>query len=86
MILKFSDNAVKDLKKIEKQEAERIRKKINDYIKSPLSVEIIKLKGYEDLYRIRRGDYRIVFKITDNQIKVMYIMRIQHRREVYNDL
>lgn len=86
MILKFSNKAEKDLKKIEKSEVQKIRKKIDDYIKNPLSIEITKIKGYEDLYRIRQGDYRILFKVIDGSIKIMHIMRIQHRKEVYKDL
>lgn len=86
MILKFSNKAEKDLKKIEKLEVEKIREKINYYMKSPLSVEVTKLKGYEDLYRIRQGNYRIIFKVINDIIQVMYIVRVQHRKEVYKDL
>lgn len=86
MILKFSEKANKDLKKIDKAEIDKIRKKINSYIRNPLSIEVTKLKGYEDLYRIRQGNYRIVFKVIDKKIKVMYVMRIQHRKNIYNDL
>lgn len=86
MILNFSDKAEKDLNKVEKSEAKKIKEKIDQYIKSPLSVKVKKLKGYQELYRIRQGNYRILFKIIANEIKIMYIMRIQHRKEVYKDL
>ncbi|MFN5513209.1 MAG: type II toxin-antitoxin system RelE family toxin [Cyanobacteriota bacterium] len=44
----------------------------------------IKLKGSDDLYRLRVGDYRIIYQI-DDEIKTVVITRVRHRRDVYND-
>jgi mRNA interferase RelE/StbE len=45
-----------------------------------------KLKGQpEPLYRIRSGDYRIVYAIHD-QVLLILVVRVQHRREVYRGL
>ena len=41
-----------------------------------------KLFGPEDLYRIRVGDYRIVYQIRDEELLVS-VLKIGHRREVY---
>jgi mRNA interferase RelE/StbE len=41
-----------------------------------------KLKGYEDQWRIRVGDWRVVY-IIDDAAKLMSVTRIAHRREVY---
>lgn len=41
-----------------------------------------KLKGYKDYWRIRVGDWRIVY-IIDDTAKVVSVTRIAHRREVY---
>ncbi len=48
----------------------------------PKGVEKIKSAG---LWRIRRGDYRIVYSIDDGQ-KIVTILRIGHRREIYRSL
>jgi mRNA interferase RelE/StbE len=48
----------------------------------PKGVEKIKSTG---LWRIRRGDYRIVYSIHDNE-KLITILRIGHRREIYREL
>ena len=48
----------------------------------PKGVEKIKSAG---LWRIRRGDYRIVYSIDDSQ-KTVAILRIGHRREIYRSL
>ena len=41
-----------------------------------------KLVGLEDLYRIRVGDYRIVYQVRDEVLLVL-VVKIGHRREVY---
>ena len=41
-----------------------------------------KLAGYEDRYRVRQGDYRIVFEIDDGE-RAVIVFKIGHRREVY---
>ena len=41
-----------------------------------------KLKGRDDLWRIRVGDYRIIYEIRD-RILVVLVVRVGHRREVY---
>ena len=51
-------------------------------IPRPKGVEKIKSAG---LWRIRQGDYRIVYSIDDGQ-KTVTILRIGHRREIYRSL
>jgi mRNA interferase RelE/StbE len=41
-----------------------------------------KLKGTGDLWRVRVGDYRIVYQIEDDRLLIV-VIRIGHRREVY---
>jgi mRNA interferase RelE/StbE len=41
-----------------------------------------KLSGEDDLYRVRVGDYRVVYQIRDNELIVL-IVRVAHCREVY---
>ena len=48
----------------------------------PKGVEKIKSAG---LWRVRQGDYRIVYSIEDDQ-KIVTILRIGHRREIYRSL
>ncbi len=42
-----------------------------------------KLKGYRDQWRIRIGDWRVVY-IIDDQTRLVSVTRIAHRREVYD--
>lgn len=44
-----------------------------------------KLKGSRDLYRIRHGDYRVIYQ-TKKAVLIIVIIRIGHRREIYKNL
>lgn len=48
----------------------------------PRGIEKVKVTG---LWRIRQGDYRIIYAIDDNQ-QLVTIVRIGHRREIYRSL
>ncbi|MBW1820998.1 MAG: type II toxin-antitoxin system RelE/ParE family toxin [Deltaproteobacteria bacterium] len=41
-----------------------------------------KLAGMDDLYRVRAGDYRIVYTIEDKKLLVL-VVRVAHRKEIY---
>jgi mRNA interferase RelE/StbE len=43
---------------------------------------VTKLAGGENLYRVRVGDYRIIYQIQD-KVLVVLVVKIGHRREVY---
>lgn len=43
---------------------------------------VVKLAGDENLWRVRVGEYRIVYEIHDGQLIVL-VLRVAHRREVY---
>ena len=42
-----------------------------------------KLRGYPDTYRIRKGEYRVVYEITDRKLLVM-VVKVGHRQRVYD--
>jgi len=41
-----------------------------------------KLTGYEDRYRLRVGDYRVIYDVTDKEL-VILVVGVGHRREIY---
>lgn len=43
-----------------------------------------KLKGAEDLWKIRKGTYRVIYQIQDKQLTIL-VVNIAHRRDVYKD-
>ena len=41
-----------------------------------------KLSGYDDRYRLRVGDYRVIYEVMDGQL-VILVVGVGHRREIY---
>ncbi len=68
-----------------KSVVERVMKRIEKLRDESLPHGVEKLEGAERLYRIRVGDYRIVYE-ADTQAKEIMILYVRHRREVYRAL
>jgi mRNA interferase RelE/StbE len=60
----------------------RLRETIDALETNPRPANSIKLQAEEELYRVRVGDYRIVYQIQDRQLFVL-VVQIGHRREIY---
>ena len=73
--------ARKDLDCLEKKIFLQIKEKMLSLVGNPRAHGSVKLTG-EEGYRLRSGDYRILYRIDDKS-KVVYIYRVKHRREVY---
>jgi mRNA interferase RelE/StbE len=52
---------------------------------NPRPPQAKKLEGMDGLYRIRTGDYRIVYLIEDDKLIVL-VVRIGHRKEIYREI
>ena len=70
------------IKKLSAEVKKRIIKALLKLGVEPRPPGVKKLSGEEDLYRIRAGDYRIVYQIRDNELVVL-VVRVAHRKEVY---
>lgn len=78
--IEFKKIAVKDLKKINKKDSSRIMTKIKE-MGEGLKSDIKKLTNYSPEYRLRVGDYRVLFELAGNKI---IIYRIKHRQNIYS--
>ena len=70
------------LKKLTADVAQEIADAINDLQTVPRPAGVKKLTAESDLYRIRTGDYRIIYQIEDKRL-VLLVVAIGHRRDVY---
>ncbi len=87
MEIKYSENSVKELKKIlvaNPRDAQRIILGIEKYTGSPLERHDVKpLKGkYGEFKRLRISSYRVIF---DNENNILFVYNIKHRKDAYND-
>lgn len=74
-------SAEKELRELPKADLRRIMKRIGQLASDPCPKGCEKLFG-ADSYRVRQGDYRILYRIDDGQ-RVIEIYKVGDRREVY---
>lgn len=74
--------AEKELLGLQRDDVIKIREVINRLAESPRPHGCKKLSGSLNEYRLRVGDYRILYTINDTIITI-YIFKIAHRKEVY---
>lgn len=82
--VEISKSASKQLKKLPVDIQERLESKIQQLALDPRPDGLGKLQNGENRYRIRVGDYRILYHIYDD-VLVVTVVRVGHRREVYKD-
>jgi mRNA interferase RelE/StbE len=80
--IEISLTAERQLKRIHRENAIRILKAISLLANEPRPHGVKKLSGYEHVYRIRVGDFRVLYEIDEHRILII-ILKIGHRREIY---
>ena len=78
----FASSAEKELKKLPAQLIARLVPRLENLASNPRPSSCKKLAGGDGEWRIRVGDYRVVYTIDDSELLVE-VTRIRHRREVY---
>ena len=76
----FKESVWKELKKVPKNVLKKIISRIAQLGDDPRLMGCEKLTGHE-LYRIRQGNYRIVYSIQDNELTV-WVIKVGHRKAV----
>lgn len=77
----FTKSSAKELDGIPRKDAQRILRRASELAEKPRPRSCEKLSG-RPLYRLRQGDYRIVYSIDDKKL-IIDIVKIGHRREIY---
>ncbi len=80
--IQFAPAAVRDLKRIQGNPLRRITDAIETLADDPRPAGCAKLAGDDDFWRIRVGQYRVVYQIEDDRLIVL-VVRVAHRRDVY---
>ncbi len=80
-LLDFSKQALKELEKINEPFYSNIKEAISKLTENPRPNGYIKLNG-RDGYRIRIGDYRVIYDIFDTQL-IIEIVTLGHRKDIY---
>jgi len=78
----FTRSARKEIESLDNKTIQKILPKIESLAKKPQPVNCLKLQGEKNLWRIRIGDYRVIYSIYDNK-RIVDIIAIRHRNEAY---
>ncbi len=80
--IEFTRSAERDLRKIDRSRIAQILGKIEQLQVCPRPEGSKKLAGADRTYRIRVGDYRVVYEVEDEVLLVL-VIRVGHRKDVY---
>ncbi|MCF6206094.1 MAG: type II toxin-antitoxin system RelE/ParE family toxin [Sulfurovum sp.] len=81
--IEIKKSAAKEIEKLPKPVLKRVIEKIERLSYNPRLSGCKKLSG-DEKYRVRVGDYRILYSIDDAVVTV-YVVRVRHRKEVYSE-
>lgn len=82
MNLVVVSRAKKDLAKIDKKTLKRLELALNKLLMDPKTVDLKKLQGEVDSWRLRVGNYRVIMRISPKE-ETIYVLRVRHRRDAY---
>lgn len=80
--VELSRSAARALKALERRAQVRMVARLQELAENPRPHGAKKLQGEVGVYRVREGDYRILYEIIDKRL-LIYVLKIGHRREVY---
>jgi mRNA interferase RelE/StbE len=78
----FARSARKELENLDPQVARRILKQVEALVAEPRPSGVVKLEGATDLWRIRVGQWRVVYRISDRD-RLVDVIAVRHRSDVY---
>jgi len=83
--IEVSATAEKQIRKLPREDQVRVLRAIRPLATEPLPPGSRKVRGYDDVFRIRVGTYRILYRVEGRRLLII-ILKIGHRREIYRSL
>jgi mRNA interferase RelE/StbE len=80
--IEWKKSTRKDLRKLPSNTVDRVVEAVEDLAENPFPHGVDKLSGSQHAYRIRLGDYRVVYEVV-TELNLIEIQRVRHRKDVY---
>lgn len=80
--IEITPAAKRQIKKLIKPTQELIIHRLEQLAASPRPLGVLKMEGEDNLYRVRVGDYRIIYQIQD-RVLLIVVVKVGHRGDVY---
>ena len=84
--IQWKQSAKKELKKLDKKVIPKILEVVESLAQDPNPIGSKKLRSAKRMYRIRVGDYRIVYSVFANILLIIEIIKVGHRKDIYRKL
>lgn len=81
--IEFTTAAAREIRKLDLRIRRRILAGVADLERDPRPHGCRNLAGYDNAWRVRVGDYRVLYEVVDEQVLVT-VVRVAHRRAVYD--
>ncbi len=78
----FTKSAERDIDKINEKNRKNILSKLEMLVSGGKNLDTKKMQDESNTYRLRCGDYRVVYKVKNKEIVVL-VIKVGHRREIY---
>lgn len=80
--IQWRNSATRELRRLDRQLIPRVLEVIGQLSENPFPAGARKLQGSERTYRIRIGDYRVIYEVRE-ETRVIIIARVRHRKDAY---
>jgi len=80
--IEWKKSALREIKRLDRQVIPRIVAAVDSLSTQPLPSGVSKLQGSQRTYRIRVGDYRVVYELYESRL-IIEIVRVRHRKDAY---
>ena len=80
--IEYQKGVLKDFRRLPSEVKNRLERAIDQLAEEPFPVGHQKIKGSEGLFRIRVGDYRVLYEVVDS-ILTVFIVKAGHRKDIY---
>ena len=83
--VEFRPAVLKRLRRLPKKDLRKIKNKIDHLAENLPDPAMTKMKGNNPFYKVRSGDYRIVYQILEDRL-VILVVKVGHRKDIYKKL
>jgi mRNA interferase RelE/StbE len=83
--IEFTTAGLRDLKALPANVQKRVINQVEKLVDNPRPYNSVKIEGGKDAYRIRVGDYRVLYQIREKVLLIL-VVRVRHRKDAYKNL
>jgi len=80
--IEWKKSALRDLKRLDRQAVPRIVAAVESLSTQPVPGGVSRLQGSQRTYRIRVGNYRVIYELYESRL-VVVVARVRHRKDAY---